>query len=111
MPCKQGQTVHRRKAGDNKRKRRTFKITVRKIRKINSRKENRTDRGNWNVNQLGLNACMLAPTPGRSWYPGDGEKKVCIMTQIYFFKFTKTMFNAKTVMMIYQKVRKLMVFL
>ena len=30
--------------------------------------------GNGNGNQLGLNACVLAPTPGKSWYPGDGGK-------------------------------------
>ena len=78
MPCKQGQTVHRQKAGDNKRKRQTYKITVRKIRKINSHTENRTDRGNWKGNQLGLNACMRAPTPGKSWYPGDGGKMITI---------------------------------
>ena len=30
--------------------------------------------GNGNGNQLGLYACMLAPTPGKSRYPGDGGK-------------------------------------
>ena len=35
------------------------------------------DRGrewNGNGNQLELNACMLAPTQGKSRYPGDGDK-------------------------------------
>ena len=30
--------------------------------------------GNGNGNQLELNAFMLAPIPGKSWYPGDGGK-------------------------------------